>query len=61
MLCFQVLVNGHQVINHTGGYDPFTVDITAYVNENEQPNTLAIFVFDPTDYGRQPFGKQKIA
>ena len=49
-------VNGQQVGEHVGGYDPFTIDITAAVKEGA--NELVVAVWDPTDTGFQPKGKQ---
>ena len=53
----QVWVNDTHVGNHTGGYDPFTFDITdALKGAGEQ--TLVVKVHDPTDGHWQPRGKQ---
>lgn len=51
-----VWVNGRQVGEHTGGYDPFTFDITECLKPGE--NELVVAVWDPTDTGWQPRGKQ---
>ncbi len=52
-----VYVNGTRVGRHTGGYDPFTFDITdALAPGGEQE--LVVSVWDPTDAGEQPRGKQ---
>jgi len=52
-----VWVNGHKVGTHRGGYDPFSFDIThALAKRGEQEVVLA--VWDPTDTGTQPRGKQ---
>jgi hypothetical protein len=55
-----VYVNGTRVATHRGGYDPFTVDITNAVKpaapRGEQE--LVVRVWDPTDAGDQPRGKQ---
>jgi len=49
-------VNGTKVGGHTGGYDPFSFDITANVKAGD--NELVLCVYDPTDAGYQPRGKQ---
>ena len=52
-----VTVNGKPVGVHRGGYDPFTFDITdALKPAGEQE--IAVSVWDPTDSGPQPRGKQ---
>jgi beta-galactosidase/beta-glucuronidase len=55
-LC-NVYVNGKAVGTHQGGYDPFSFDITAALNK-KGPQTIAIRVWDPSDEGPQPRGKQ---
>jgi len=52
-----VWVNGHQVGVHRGGYDPFTFDITDALTDAKQQE-IALAVWDPTDAGGQPRGKQ---
>lgn len=52
-----VWVNGIKVGSHTGGYTAFSFDITAALNERSA-NTLVVRVFDGTDKGYQPRGKQ---
>ncbi len=52
----KVWVNGKLVGQHTGGFDPFTIDITEALNDGEQE--LIVRVWDPTDQGSQPRGKQ---
>ncbi len=52
----RVYVNGVFVGGHTGGYIPFSFDITDYLNEGE--NQFYVSVFDPTDKGWQQRGKQ---
>ena len=41
---------------HSGGYSPFTFDITDYVHEGE--NEIVVVVTDDTDKGNAPRGKQ---
>jgi beta-galactosidase/beta-glucuronidase len=52
-----VWVNGTLLGNHQGGYDPFWYDITSALNATA-PNQLVVSVWDPTNNGRQPVGKQ---
>jgi len=52
----RVWVNGAEVGEHRGGYDPFSFDITPLLRDGEQE--LVVGVFDPTDEGTQPRGKQ---
>ncbi len=42
---------------HRGGYDSFSLDITEGLNA-DGPNELALEIFDPTDHGGQPRGRQ---
>ncbi len=53
----KVWVNGHQVGTHRGGYDPFTFDVTKAL-EGSGEQELVASVWDPTDEGTQPRGKQ---
>jgi beta-galactosidase/beta-glucuronidase len=53
----KVWVNGKAVGEHRGGYDAFTFDITSAVDW-ATPNELVVSVWDPTDAGTQPRGKQ---
>lgn len=52
-----VFVNGVHVGSHTGGYTPFSFEITEYVNEG--PNRLNVTVKDYSDTGEFSRGKQK--
>ena len=51
-----VWVNGIKVGSHTGGYTPFTLDITQALNS--KGNSLVVRVWDPTDDSYIPHGKQ---
>lgn len=51
-----VYVNGKEAGSHTGGYNPFTFDITDLLINGE--NELVVKVYDPTDEGHQQRGKQ---
>lgn len=50
-------INGREAGSHRGGYDAFSFDITDYLLPNAQ-NELLLSVWDPTDRGNQPRGKQ---
>jgi hypothetical protein len=52
-----VFVNGQQVAEHKGGHTPFSADITAALKSTGE-NELVVKVWDPTDFGSQPRGKQ---
>ncbi|MBI0397507.1 glycoside hydrolase family 2 protein [Cyclobacterium marinum] len=53
----EVFINGKSVGMHQGGYDPFSFEISeALVSGRKQQ--LSIRVWDPTDEGPQPRGKQ---
>ncbi|SCI19547.1 glycoside hydrolase family 2 protein [uncultured Bacteroides sp.] len=51
-----VWVNDVKVGQHTGGFAPFSFDITSALNRGG--NRLVVKVWDPTDRGEQPRGKQ---
>jgi beta-galactosidase/beta-glucuronidase len=52
-----VFINGKEVGTHRGGYDAFTFDITDELIESEKQE-IVVSVWDPTDDGHQPKGKQ---
>ena len=52
-----VYVNGILVGSHTGGFTPFACDITAALNKKGEQK-LVVRVWDPTEKGEQPVGKQ---
>ncbi len=52
-----VWINGKEVVKHRGGFDPFSADITAHL-KTDGDNELLVSVFDPSDAGYQPRGKQ---
>ena len=52
-----VYVNGKKAGTHKGGFDPFYFDITPYLNKGSEQE-IVVSVWDPTDEGPQPRGKQ---
>jgi beta-galactosidase/beta-glucuronidase len=52
-----VFVNGTNVGTHKGGYDPFSFDITSALKKGGAQE-IAVRVWDPSDDGPQPRGKQ---
>lgn len=53
-----VYVNGRRLAEHTGGYSPFTVDVTDALIARADEQELVVAVYDPTDAFGQPRGKQ---
>lgn len=51
----RVWINGRKLGMHTGGYDPFTFDITEYL---QRENSLLVHAADPLDE-KLPHGKQR--
>ncbi len=51
-----VWLNGKQVGTHKGGSTAFSFDVTKYLKNG--PQELVVSVWDPTDTGNQPRGKQ---
>jgi hypothetical protein len=54
-----VFLNGKEIGNNTGGYNGFDFDISREVKASG--NELLVYVFDPSDSGKQPNGKQRIS
>ncbi|MDX9883095.1 MAG: glycoside hydrolase family 2 TIM barrel-domain containing protein [Prolixibacteraceae bacterium] len=52
-----VWLNGIKIGTHQGGYAPFRFDITSFLVKNK-PQQLVVKVWDPSDKGFQPRGKQ---
>lgn len=53
-----VYLNDVKIGSHTGGYTPFSFDISAFLKRGEQK--LTVKVWDGTDTGFQPRGKQVV-
>ncbi|MBC8004250.1 MAG: beta-galactosidase [Verrucomicrobia bacterium] len=53
----EVWVNDIKIGTHTGGYTPFSFDITPFLNKSASQK-LVVKVWDGTDNGYQPRGKQ---
>lgn len=53
----EVFVNGNEAGTHEGGYDPFSFDITPHLNKSGDQEVV-VKVWDPSDEGPQPRGKQ---
>lgn len=57
-----VYVNGRLAGEHAGGYLPFDIDATPYLRPaSGEPAELMLCVYDPSDAGVQPRGKQSLA
>ncbi len=52
-----VFIDGKEAGKHKGGYDPFTFSINKYLTRKKN-HDLVVRVWDPTDKGTQPRGKQ---
>jgi beta-galactosidase/beta-glucuronidase len=51
-------LNGHRLGDHAGGSDSFAFDVTDHLRPGE--NELLLRVWDPTEAGAQPRGKQQL-
>lgn len=61
-----VWINGGFLGTHEGGYDRFTFDITDALrideaHKSEGVQEIIVGVFDPTENGDQPLGKQRVS
>lgn len=56
----EVYINGTQVGEHKGGFDPFSFNITNALDKNKKEQEVQVFVQDYQEYGGYPHGKQKI-
>ena len=54
-----VWLNGVHLGNHTGGYSRWSLDATHALKS--VANELVVYTYDPSDYGRQVFGKQRVS
>ena len=54
-----VYVNGQLAGSHEGGFDPFSIDITSFLNKGAEQE-IVVGVWDPTNEGPQPNGKQVV-
>lgn len=52
-----VWINGIKIGSHQGGYDAFSFDITPFLTKSGEQQ-LVVKVWDPSDKGYQPRGKQ---
>lgn len=53
----EVYINNIKVGSHTGGYTPFSFDITPFIQKGKSQK-LVVKVWDPSNDGPQPRGKQ---
>ena len=54
-----IFVNDILIGSHTGGFTPFKFNITPFLNKSGKQK-LTVRVWDPTDKGEQPIGKQRV-
>jgi beta-galactosidase/beta-glucuronidase len=53
----EILINGIKIGTHQGGYTPFSLNITPFLNKSGTQD-LVVKVWDPSNKGYQPRGKQ---
>jgi len=53
-----VWINSAFVVAHRGGFDPFSIDVTEFLRDGQ--NDLVVGVWDPSNRGEQPRGKQHL-
>jgi hypothetical protein len=54
----EVRVDGTRIGEHRGGYTPFSLEIGPALDPDRTEHELLVAVWDPTDAGEQPRGKQ---
>ncbi|MEG1270845.1 MAG: glycoside hydrolase family 2 [Ruthenibacterium sp.] len=54
----KIFINGKKAGAHSGGYTPFSINLSAYIQEKD--NELLVCVTDRTDHGHRPRGKQSL-
>jgi beta-galactosidase/beta-glucuronidase len=55
----ELYINGKKVGEHEGGYDPFSFNITPFLNTQKgKKQEIIVAAWDPTNDGPQPNGKQ---
>ena len=59
--CAAVFVNGRKAVSHTGGYLPFTADVTDFLHPGAGFFMLTVRVQDLSDTSYHSRGKQKLA
>ncbi|MCI6522769.1 MAG: beta-galactosidase, partial [Parabacteroides sp.] len=53
-----VFVDDVLIGSHVGGYTPFSLNVTPYLSVKSATHKLVVRVWDPSDKGYQPRGKQ---
>ena len=55
----KLYINGQVAGSHEGGFDPFSFNITPYLKKGSRQE-IVVRVWDPTNEGPQPNGKQVV-